>query len=719
MSAKQKGKPRPQAAAKPAATRTAPAEPTFTTQTFESGFWRRYWLPALLLMALAFALYGQAMRFGYVLDDEMTIWNNAYVQKGVSGLRDIFAYDSFMGYFQDKQKLFLLEGGRYRPLSLATFALEVSLFGKPGPELAHISHFINILLYGFSGILLFRILLGLFPLAEKNRWWFSAAFLGAALFVLHPLHIEAVANIKGRDEILALLFSLGALYATLKMFDGKPLQYGDLISSLFTGFILAFHPLFAVLFLLALSTFFIPFRNKARVFWGTQSFLMLLLGLLSKENAMTFVAVIPLTAWFFARVSPGKAFTASLPLLGAALLFVVIRYNALGFMVSHGRPSTDLMNNPFLGMNAGEKLATTFLTLGWYLKLLVYPFPLTHDYYPYQVPRVGWTDWRALLSLAAYVAMAVWALVKLPSRKVPAYAIAFYLLTLSIVSNLFVSVGTFMNERFLYTPSVAFCLLLGWLLARQIPAWMKEKPDSPGILSGGLVVLLGAFFVWVTFGRVPDWQSKLALNTSAVKNSPNSARAHCFYAVALYDEVLQAKDKKDKLTPDEKIALTDSMETHILRAVAINPNYGAAWQMLPGVSFARFDAQRERQQKNGGAGPQMDRLFNDFNQALEKAPNNTEIRRFILSCVEYLATGGGNPNKIITFCYNQGYERYYKKLNDPQMALKFLEAAVRTQNEDERLFTALAEIYQKTGNAAKAQEMQQRAAVARTIDPGK
>ncbi|HNE27893.1 MAG: tetratricopeptide repeat protein [Saprospiraceae bacterium] len=719
MSAKQKGKPRPQTSAKPAAPRMPPAAPEVTTQTFEPGFWRRHWLPALLLMALAFALYGQAIRFGYVLDDEMTIWNNAYVQKGVAGVRDIFAYDSFMGYFQDKQKLFLLEGGRYRPLSLATFALEVSLFGKPGPELAHISHFINILLYGFTGILLFRILLGLFPLAEKNRWWFSAAFLGAALFVLHPLHIEAVANIKGRDEILALLFSLGALYASLKMFDGKPLQYGDLFGVFLAGSILLFHPLMALLLALGLAAFFLPLRRKASVFWGTQSFILLFLGLLSKENAITFVAVIPLTAWFFARVSPGRAFTASLPLLGAALLFVIIRYNALGFMVTHGRPSTDLMNNPFLGMSAGEKLATTFLTLGWYLKLLVYPFPLTHDYYPYQVPRVGWTDWRALLSLAIYLGMAAWALLKLPRRNVPAYAIAFYLLTLSIVSNLFVSVGTFMNERFLYTPSVAFCLLLGWLMARQMPAWLKEKPDHPGILSGGLAVLFAAFFVWVAIGRVPDWESKLTLNTSAVKNSPNSARAHCFYAVALYDEVLQAKDKKAAITPDEKIALADSMEAHILRAVAINPNYGAAWQMLPGVSFARFDAQRERQQKSGGAGPQMDRLFNDFNEAIDKAPNNTEIKRFTVSCVEYLATSGGNPNKIIAFCYNQGYERYYKKMGDAQTALKFLEAAVRTQNEDERLFNALAEIYQKTGNAAKAQEMLQRAAVARTIDPGK
>ncbi len=676
MSAKQKGKPAPRPSAKsaPAPTRSAPE--IALTNTFESGFWRQHWLPALLLLVLSFALYGQAIRMGYVLDDEAVIWNNAYVQKGFAGLRDIFAYDSFMGYFQDKQKLFLLEGGRYRPLSLATFAVEVALFGKPGPELAHVSHFVNILLYGLTGILLYRILLGLFPLADKKRWWFGAAFLGAALFILHPLHVEAVANIKGRDEILALLFSLGAAYYTLKYFD--------------TG----------------------------RRWHSIAAALSLLLGMLAKENAMTFVAVIPLTVWFFARVPAGRAFAASLPLIGATLVFILIRYKALGFMVDHGRASTDLMNNPFLGMNGGEKLATIFLTLGWYVKLLFYPIPLTHDYYPYQVPKVGWSDWKAIGSLALYLAMGVWALLNLKRRSVPAYAIAFYLITLSIVSNLVVSVGTFMNERFLYTPSVAFCLLGGWFLARQVPTWMKEPLEKPGILSAGLLVLFGAFFAWATLNRVPDWSTKLTLNTSAVKNSPNSARAHCFYAIALYDEILKPKDKDKSITPEEKLALADTMEAHIMRAVQINPKYAAAWQMLPGIAFARFDAQRDIQRK-GGPGAQMDRLFNDFNLALEKIPKNTEIRRFIVSCINNVANSGGNPNKIISFCYNQGYERYFKQMNDPQTALKFLEAALQTQNEDERLFNALAEVYQTSGNPAKAEEMRQRAAVARTIDPGK
>lgn len=690
MSAKQKGKPRPQPVVRPVqkpAARVSAPRPKMAappTQFFLPGFWRRHWLPALLLVALAFALYGQAVRFGYVLDDEMVLWRNAYVKQGFSGWKDIFGNDTFKGFedfVDDDRKLQLLPGGRYRPLSLATFAAEVSVFGQPGPGLARISHFINILLYGLTGVLLYRILLGLFPSIEKRRWWFGAAFFGAALFVLHPLHVEAVANIKGRDEILALLGSLGALYFTLKYFD--------------TGQV----------WRLAVA---------AAVF---------LLGLLSKENALTFLAVIPLTAWFFGRVSPRRLAGPTLLLAGAGVLFILIKWQAQGYLLDHGKPATDLMNNPFLNMKGGEKLATIFLTLGWYVKLLFWPHPLTHDYYPYQVPKVNWSDWRALASLALYAGMALWALLNL-RRRVPAYAIAFFLLTLSIVSNLFVPVGTFMNERFVYMPSVAFCLLAGWFLARQIPRWTRGEAEGPNLPGTALFVVAGAVFAWLTVARVPDWATKLSLNTSAAKNSPNSARAHCFYAIALFEEVYKADKKKppaEQMSLEAKMALVDTMDYHLTRATKINPKYFSAWRMVPAISFARFELQRDLQKQNGGPGPQMDRLFNDFRYTLQNAPKEPEARRYIVDCVSYLATNGGNPNKIVSFCYDMGYEYYFKKneVKDPQMALRLLEAGLKTQFEDVRLFNALAEVYQAAGNPAKAAEMRQRAEVAETIDQSK
>jgi protein O-mannosyl-transferase len=649
MAAKQKNtKPATKPAAAPAAkSKPAPAAAPAKTNTFQAGFWRTHWLPSLLCIAFAFGLYQASIHYGYILDDEMVIEKNGFVQQGWAGLGDIFAYDSFMGYFKKKEDLFKVEGGRYRPLSLATFAMEVGAFG---PGKAWLAHFINILLYGLNGVLLYRILLGLFPIPANGRWYFSAAFIGAALFLFHPLHTECVANIKGRDEILALMGSLAALYATLKYFDT---------------------------------------HSKL---WYWASGLFLLLAMLAKENALTFVVIIPFTAWFFARVSSGRAIGASLPLLIAAFLFVIIRYKALGYMLSHGKPSTDLMNNSFLGMTAGERLATITLTLGWYIKLLFVPFPLTHDYYPYHVPKVNFSDWRVLLSLAFYVGLGIWSVRNLRSKPVVAYGFLFFVITLSIVSNLLVSVGSFMNERFAYMPSMGFCLVAGWFLARQLPAWVKEGADRPYILGVMLLLPVLAAFAWITVQRIPDWQNQLTLNTSAVRNSPGSARAHSFYATALFGEMKNITDKA------QRAAMVDTMDAHVDRALRIYPEYSSAWVMRANVAYSRFEDDK-----------QMDKMFNTWSQCFEKIPNTPIFRNNVDRVMKYLAQNGGNPNKINTFCYNIGYELFFKKRRDRASALQILEYTLLTQ-PDSRSLTALAEVYEATGNAAKAAEMRQRAA---------
>ncbi len=629
-------KPKPKAASAP-----------ILTQTFSPGFWRNNWIPALLLLAMAFGLYGASIPYGYMLDDQMVIWGNAYVQRGFAGLNDIFAYDSFMGYFQKQQ--FLLEGGRYRPLSLATFAVEVGIFGKGSPNLIYVSHIVNILLYGATGVLLYRILLGLFPLKEGGRWYFGVPFIASVFFVLHPLHSECVANIKGRDEILALLGALAALYATLKYFDTN------------------------------------------RILWLILSGVFLLLGVLSKENALTFLAVIPLTVYFFTNVSGGRNFGASIPLLLAGLIFILVRYNALGYMLNHGNDTTDLMNNPFLGMTGGERLATIFLTLGWYVKLLFVPHPLTHDYYPYHVPKVGWSDWRALLSLALYLGMGIWALMNLKKRRIPAYTILFYLFTLSIVSNLFVSVGTFMNERFLYMPSVAFCILAGWFFARKLPALIKESEDKPSVLGAMVLLAIAGLFAFRTVTRVPDWKDAMSLNKSAVRVSENSARSHCFYVTALYKEqYIGATDRA------VKAALVDTMEYHIKRSLEINPNYGAALIMKAAVAAARFDVDN-----------QLDKFFHQIEYVMEKIPYNTNFRDFLDKYMDYL--NGANADKYMAFCHRVGYDFFFKKKNDLKTAEKFLIYGLNRQYEDIRILDDLTEVYTAMGNPAKAAEMKARA----------
>ena len=517
----------------------------------KSAFFKENWLPIAIIVFFSIGLYIQTVTFDYALDDTMVIVKNKFTQRGFNGIGDIFKYESFRGYFGEQKQL--LEGDRYRPLSIATFAAEQSLFGGNKA----VSHFINILLYALTGILLFRVLLFMqnqaqapqppkgetapLPSNELARnspfggWgaW-SWAAIATLLFIVHPLHVEVVANIKGRDDIIAFMGEMGALYFTFKYLNDNKFQY--LI----------------------------------------YSFLSFCVGVLSKESAITFLAIIPLTAHFFTNSTFSQKVKVTLPIIAATIFYLILRVNAIGYLLS-GKEITDLMNNPFYGMTFGEKTATIFYTLLLYLKLHIFPHPLTHDYYPYQIPKMTWSDWQVLLSLAVHIGLIAVILRGWKKHSIYAYAAAFYLATLSIVSNLFVSVGTFMNERFAYHASLGFCIAVAYFLNEK-----GSNNEGGKKLVLGIFALLIAAFSAKTLMRIPDWYSGATLNNSAIKHSSNSARANCFYAVSMWENTYEQLSKE---TPEtRKREVLDSMKFYFNKSVSILPKYGAAQKMRAAVA---------------------------------------------------------------------------------------------------------------------------------------
>ena len=173
----------------------------------------------ILLFVLAFGLYLNTLPYGYVLDDKIVITENQFTKNGLSGIPDILTTDAFVGFYGKEKNL--VAGKRYRPLSIVTFAIEYQFFGKA----PFVSHLINVLLYAFTCLLLYQLMKRMFPDRKGNPWFLTTPFIISLIFVVHPLHTEAVANIKGRDELLALLASLGALHYTLKWLDKEQLKY--------------------------------------------------------------------------------------------------------------------------------------------------------------------------------------------------------------------------------------------------------------------------------------------------------------------------------------------------------------------------------------------------------------------------------------------------------------------------------------------------------------
>lgn len=163
--------------------------PKNTRLNNDAPWWQKY-LPHVLF-GLAFLLYANTLGNSYNMDDELVTRGHKLTSKGISAIGEIFRspyYSDNMGYAYG-----------YRPMVHVSFALEHQFFGD-NPQ---VSHFFNVLLYGLCVLFLFRLLT--MWAGEKNRLF---AALATLLFVLHPVHVEVVASIKNRDELLALLFGL-------------------------------------------------------------------------------------------------------------------------------------------------------------------------------------------------------------------------------------------------------------------------------------------------------------------------------------------------------------------------------------------------------------------------------------------------------------------------------------------------------------------------------
>ena len=479
-----------------------------------------------VLFLLAIGLYIQTLSFDYVLDDTILIVKNKFTQKGIAGIPEILGNETFKGHFGDQKEL--VEGGRYRPFSQVTFAIEKTVTGGN----AAFSHFVNVLLYALTGILLYRVLLLLFPPARKQ--FLNVPLAAAALFIVHPLHVEVIANVKGRDEIFAFLAELGILYYSFKWLA----------------------------------------ENKTR--YLIYSALCYFIGILSKENVVTFLAIVPLTAYFFSNSSVTDKIKLTLPLVAITILYLIIRYSVLGYMFS-GQEIDNLMNNPFYGMSFGEKTATIFYTLLIYLKLLFYPHPLTHDYYPYHIPVMSWSDWAPIVSLLIHLALLVFMFFYFKRKSVISYAIAFYFITLSIVSNLFISVGTFMNERFLYHASLGFCIAISWLLVEKMR--MNRLTKNLGYI---ILLLSVIIFSILSYIRIPDWETNESLNRASIKVSYNSARSNLFMGTSIWEKNYLTLPKNTDTA--KRKAILDSVNRYFQRAVKILPTYSSANSMKAGTA---------------------------------------------------------------------------------------------------------------------------------------
>ena len=475
----------------------------------------------LAVALLGFLLYANTLSHDYCLDDYSAIKDNFVVKQGTKGIPTLLENHYRFGYWSSK-------GTLYRPLTLVMFATEWQL----APDNPYIGHLMNVLFYAWTGWLLFQLLSLLY--GDKYRW---LPLIVSMIFIAHPVHTEVVANIKSRDEIMAFFLGLGALYYLIKFVDTNK------IILLLTSIIL----------------------------YG--------LSLFSKESAITWLGIFPLTIWFFRKDKIKKSIFA-LGFLIPTGLFLAIRSKVVGSQVDIA--DVNILDNFFAQAEGIKYYGSALYMIFRYLQTLFLPTELVSDLGFNQIPLTSFGNIGVLLTLVLIIG-AIFYIFKNWNTKQPdviAYGILFFAITFSIYSNLIVTIGSSYGERFLYIPSLGFALVLGstfYSLAQKIKKPFELSLANP-IFLGLLVILLG--YSIKTVQRNKDWYNSATLYASDIPKSPNCAKLN-------YHHGLEIGKKGNDLKGPPQTAQYKKALRFFDKAVSINPKYADAYA-LQGLYYFRL-----------------------------------------------------------------------------------------------------------------------------------
>ncbi len=443
----------------------------------------------LLVGAAALAATANVLLNGWTLDAEVDILANRLVRGPVSALPALLASDYTAGSN--------LPSGFWRPVVVLCYWFLWRLgLGTP------VAFFVaNIALHA-------GISIGVYHLARRFRASAPAALAGALLFAVHPVHADVTAGVVGLKDLLA---AAGFVGSWLLLLEARAVAAaGD--------------------------------KRRARTLslGGAAAFLA---GILSKESALALLPCVLLVDLGLAWMRRGEApvpvrrgarpkGTAAGPAGDRALL--ALQYAGLGAAVALKfglqrvflggtieRVAIDPVDNPLSLLPAMEARLQALSFIPFYFRLLFWPARLAPDYsydaLPLSAAAMPPASWLGLGLALAVLAGAVLALVR--RERLPFAALVIGAVTYLPVSNLVVTLGTNAAERFLYLPSIGFCLALGWGAGRLV-----ARPGAAGRAAWAVLALLVAAGIVRSDLRNRDWADKYTLWSAAHETVPRNLK---------------------------------------------------------------------------------------------------------------------------------------------------------------------------------------------------
>lgn len=409
---------------------------------------------AVLLAAAAVLPYLPSLTADLVWDDRLLIIEEQrfhspnYVFEVLTG-----------GFFDDIDQIYRY--GYYRPLVSLSLYATWRLFGEdPLPY-----HATNIALHLAATLLLYAVLLSLF---RKRR---PAAFLGAAVFAVHPVHVETVAWVAGRTDSITAIAVLASAWFLVRWFETAR-----------TTFLVGFAALSAAA----------PFAKEAALFW-------------------------PLLVVVCAAASPVNQRRRWMTAATTAVVSQV-PYLALRTMAADTGP-------PPLQWAADQYPAVAWTFFATFLRYLGELLPPWHlEPYIQNPLRPNPLDLVVLGGLVAFVGSAWWAWKHRQQRPGVAVAVAFFLLSFAPLSNLVrisgpADMGAPMAERFLYIPSLAFAAVIGWGLASLVGS-ARRSAVRVGTWALFVVACLAAAAASAAGSQV--WSTETRLFRTMVDQAPQA-----------------------------------------------------------------------------------------------------------------------------------------------------------------------------------------------------
>jgi hypothetical protein len=397
-----------------------------------------------LVFAAAVVLYVPTVGYGFVQDDRAVIVANPAAHDVGAALR---AFDE--PYWSDAY---------YRPATILSFAVDWALSGGRAGWM----HLVNALWHGLVSMFVVLVLARWLPLA-------GAAAAGL-VFVVHPVHVEGVANLVSRSELLAAAGILAAVLA-------------------------------------------------ARRRWWIGAVACALLAMLSKEIGVVTGVVLLIDDWL--RPSGEDAYP---PMFYAMLAAVTVGFLFVWLRIGYAA-SPDVAA-PFIGASPGRRLAMAFPAVLRGTELLVWPAALSVDYNPRVIPyRTGFS---AAAGLGAVVVLGIAALSLGARHRAPALSFSALLAALAYLptSNLLFASGIVLAERNLYLPVLLPAAIFGTGVAWALQRWERSRvPLAAAVLLAALAAR--------TLVRLPAWADNRSFLLTLLSEHPESYRGQQSAAAVL------------------------------------------------------------------------------------------------------------------------------------------------------------------------------------------